>query len=62
MIGGNTYKATIATGATASFVSEELADNIDALGRRDGKLGWQMEGAAELMCSSRWRSNSTANK
>jgi len=33
MIGGNRYKATIDTGATASFVSEEMADNIAALGR-----------------------------
>jgi len=33
MTGGNSYKATIDTGATASFVSEELADNIAALGR-----------------------------
>jgi len=32
-IGGNSYKATIDTGATASFISEELADNIAALGR-----------------------------
>jgi len=33
MIDGNSYKATIDTGATASFVSEEMADNITALGR-----------------------------
>jgi len=33
MIGGNSYKATIDTRATASFVSEEVADNIAALGR-----------------------------
>jgi len=33
MVGGNSYKATIDTGATASFVSEKLADNIAALGR-----------------------------
>jgi len=33
MIGGNSYKATIDTGATAIFVSEEMADNIAALGR-----------------------------
>jgi len=33
MIGGNSYKATIDTEATASFVSEELAHNIAALGR-----------------------------
>jgi len=33
MIGGNSYKATIDTGAMASFVSEEMADNIAALGR-----------------------------
>jgi len=33
MIGGNGYKATMDTGATASFVSEEMADNIAALGR-----------------------------
>jgi len=33
MIGGNSYKATIDTGATASFVSEEMADIIAALGR-----------------------------
>jgi len=32
-IGGNTYKTTIDTGATASFVSEDLADNLAALGR-----------------------------
>jgi len=30
-IGGKSYEATIDTGATASFVSEELADNIAAL-------------------------------
>jgi len=30
MIGGNSYKATIDTEATASFVSEELAHNIAA--------------------------------
>jgi len=33
MIGGNSYKDTIDTGATASFASEELADNPAALGR-----------------------------
>jgi len=33
MTGGNSYKATIDTEATASFVSEEIADNIAALGR-----------------------------
>jgi len=33
MIGGNSYKAAIDTGATASFVSEEMADNTSALGR-----------------------------
>jgi len=33
MIGGNIYKATIDTGATASFVRKEMADNIAALGR-----------------------------
>jgi len=33
MIGGNSYKATIDSGATASFVSEEMAGNIAALGR-----------------------------
>jgi len=33
MIGGNSYKATIDTGATKSFISEEMADNIAALGR-----------------------------
>ncbi|XP_044316707.1 uncharacterized protein LOC123037917 [Drosophila rhopaloa] len=32
-IGGNSYKATIDTGATASFISEELADNLAALGK-----------------------------
>jgi len=49
MIGGNSYKAKIDTGATASFVSEELVDNLAALGRitrtrrqvrlADGKCG-----------------------
>jgi len=33
MIGGDSYKETIDAGATASFVSEEMADNIAALGR-----------------------------
>jgi len=33
MIGGNSYKATIDTEATASFVCEEMADSIAALGR-----------------------------
>jgi len=33
MIGGDSYKAAIDTGATASFVSEEMAGNIAALGR-----------------------------
>jgi len=33
MIGGNSYRATIDTGATASFVSKEMADNIADLGR-----------------------------
>jgi len=33
MIGGNSYKTTIDTGARASFVCEEMADNIAALGR-----------------------------
>jgi len=33
IIGGNSNKATIDTGATASFVSEKMADNIAALGR-----------------------------
>jgi len=32
-IGGGTYKATIDTGATASFISKELADNLVALGK-----------------------------
>ncbi|XP_070068145.1 uncharacterized protein [Drosophila takahashii] len=32
-IGGGTYKATIDTGATASFISEELADSLAALGK-----------------------------
>jgi len=32
-IGGKSYEATIDTGATASFVSEELADNIAAWSR-----------------------------
>jgi len=31
-MGGNLYKTTIDTGATASFISEELADNLAALG------------------------------
>jgi len=30
-MGGNLYKTTIDTGATASFISEELADNLAAL-------------------------------
>jgi len=43
MIGGNIYTATIDTGATASFVSEEMAGKIAALGRitrttKDGKF------------------------
>jgi len=33
MNGGNSYKVTIDTGATASFASEEMAENIAALGR-----------------------------
>jgi len=33
MIGGNSYKATIDTEATASFVCEEMADSIAAQGR-----------------------------
>jgi len=33
MIGGNSYKDTIDTGATASFVSKEMVDNPAALGR-----------------------------
>jgi len=35
VIGGSTYKATIDTGAMATFVSEELAkkNNLAALGR-----------------------------
>jgi len=33
MVGGNSYRATIDSGVTASFVSEELADNLAALGR-----------------------------
>jgi len=56
MIGGNSYKATIDT--------EELADNTAALGRitkMRRQVRW-MEGAAELMRSSRWRSNSATNK
>jgi len=32
-IGGGAYKATIDTGATASFISKELADNLAALGK-----------------------------
>jgi len=44
MIGGNSYNATIGTGATASFVSEELADNIAGLGRitRSGGINAQL--------------------
>jgi len=43
-IGWGTYKATIDTGATASFLSKELADNLTALGkitrtRRQVRLG-----------------------
>jgi len=33
MIGGNSYKDKLDTGARASFDSEEMADNIAALGR-----------------------------
>jgi len=51
MIGGNSYKAAIDTGATASFVSEEMADNIAALGR-----------IIRTRRSSGWRSNSATNK
>jgi len=51
MIGGNSYKAAIDTGATASFVSEEMADNIAALGR-----------ITRTRRSSGWRSNSATNK
>jgi len=40
-IGGGTYKATIDTGATTSFISEELADN-------------QTENVAASMQSWRW--------
>jgi len=40
MIGGNNYKATFGNGATASFVSEKIADNIAALGRIT-RTGWQ---------------------
>jgi len=32
-IGGGTFKATIDTGATASFISEELADNLAVFGK-----------------------------
>jgi len=32
-IGGGTYKATIDTGATASFISKQLADDLAALGK-----------------------------
>jgi len=32
-IGGGTFKATIDTGATASFISKELGDNLAALGK-----------------------------
>jgi len=32
-IGGGTHKATIDTGATTSFISKELADNLAALGK-----------------------------
>jgi len=32
-IGEGTYKATIDTGATASFISKELADDLAALGK-----------------------------
>jgi len=41
MIGGNSYKAAIDTGATASFVGEEMADNIAALGRIT-RTRWQV--------------------
>jgi len=50
-IGEGTYKATIDTGATASFISKELADDLSAL----GKLGWQTEDVAESMSSWRWK-------
>jgi len=56
VIGGNSYKATIDTGATANFVSEEIADNIAALGRI------KRTSSVELMRSSRWRSNSATNQ
>jgi len=46
-IGGGTYMATTDTGATASFISKERADNL---------AGWQTEDVAESMNSWRWKS------
>jgi len=60
MIGGGTHKATTDTGATASFISEELADILAVLGkitRIRSKLGWQTEDAGESMYSWRWKSH-----
>jgi len=41
MIGGNSYKDKLDTGARASFDSEEMADNIAALGRIT-RTRWQV--------------------
>jgi len=48
MIGENSYKTTIDTGAMASFVSEELADNLAALGRITRPRGQVM--LADIRC------------
>jgi len=58
-IGGGTYMATTDTGATASFISKERADNLAALGkitRIRRKVSWQAEDVAESMNSWRWKS------
>ncbi|KAM8702633.1 hypothetical protein ACLKA7_000763 [Drosophila subpalustris] len=59
-IGNNSYNATIDTGATSSFVSEELAVTLCEegfeLGANQGWYGWLMDGPAE--CRSMWRCRS----
>jgi len=59
LIGGGTYMATTDTGATASFISKERADNLAALGkitRIRRKVSWPAEDVAESMNSWRWKS------
>jgi len=61
-IGGGTYKATIDTGAIASFISKELADDLAALGKIT-RIRQQVRLADgrcddESMNSWRWKSHS----